>query len=85
MQQLYLKIIFNSEKDRDIAADVLSFVSPKIKLKSSKLQETQISQMIKLFLAVHLLEIDDPSKICEKNLGVNEIPKPPEDYNFVRH
>ena len=80
-----LKIIFNSEKDRDIAADVLSFVSPKIKLKSSKLQETQISQMIKLFLAVHLLEIDDPSKICEKNLGVNEIPKPPEDYNFVHH
>jgi len=78
-----LKIIFSSEKERDIAADVLSHVFPKIKLKSSSFQEAQISQMIKLFLGVHLLEIDDPSKIFEKNLGVKEIPAPPADYNFV--
>jgi hypothetical protein len=77
------KILFNSEKDRDIVADVSSHLSPKIKLKSSRLQEARISQMIKLFSAVQLLEIDDPSKIFEKNLGVNEIPEPPADYNFV--
>ena len=77
-----VRLLFNCESERDKVCDALKILKS-LKNNMSSAFENQATQAIDLLMKVQLLEINDYSRIFEKNLGTNKIPPPPVDYDFA--